>query len=301
MPPLNKTTIKVAVHDGTFHADDVFAVAIMSFYLKEPFEIIRSRDPEILKDFDYCFDTGLDYNFEKKIFDHHQESFNEKRGNGITYASAGLAWKHFGEEVCGSKEITEKIDEKIIQPIDAEDNGIEIYKTTIDDVNPYSFSDYIHALNPTWRENENVSHLEQFKKAVEEAKKVLEREIFRAGQSLEGKKLVRKIYENTEDKRLIILDDEYPGWKSALEDFPEPLFVVKPNFQDNTWRVNAMRDSQHKFKNRMDLPESWGGKVGEELQKITGVSDATFCHKGRFTMGAKTKESAIALAKQALK
>jgi uncharacterized UPF0160 family protein len=38
----------------------------------------------------------------------------------------------------------------------------------------------------------------------------------------------------------------------------------------------------------------------EELQKISGVSDATFCHRGLFLAGAKSKEGAIKLAEIAL-
>ncbi len=295
---MDSKPIKIAVHDGAFHPDDVFAVAIMSLNLKEPFEIVRSRDYEILKDCDYVFDVGRDYDPVKNIYDHHQEGFAEKRPNGITYAAAGLAWKHFGLTIAGSKEIWDKIDEKIMSPIDAEDNGIEIYKTIIENINPYSFGDYIHSLNPTWKENEN--HLDQFKKAVEEAKRVLIREIFRTEHSIEGQKIIEKIYQETEDKRIIVLDDEYPSWKKALDKYDEPLFVVKPIFQNKSWHVNAMGARGFKFKSRLMFPESWAGKVDGEFQKITGVEDAIFCHNGRFIVGAKSKEGAIALAKLAI-
>ncbi len=294
----NKKNIKVAVHDGAFHPDDVFAVAIMSLYLKEPFEIIRSRDYEILKGCNYVFDVGRDYDPVKNIYDHHQENFAERRANGITYAAAGLAWKHFGLAVAGSKEIWDKIDEKIMMPIDAEDNGIDIYTKTIDNVNPYSFGDYVHALNPIWKENENP--LDQFKKAVEEAKKALQREIFRTAISLEGQKIIEKIYHETEDKRIIILDDEYPGWRKTLQKYDEPLFVVKPSFQNNTWHTEGIVIPGSKFARRKYFPEDWGGKVDEDLQRISGVLDAAFCHNHRFIAVAKSKEGAIKLAELAV-
>ena len=50
----------------------------------------------------------------------------------------------------------------------------------------------------------------------------------------------------------------------------------------------------------MDLPESWAGKDGEELQKITGVPDAIFCHNKRFMASAGSREGAIALAQKAI-
>ena len=44
----------------------------------------------------------------------------------------------------------------------------------------------------------------------------------------------------------------------------------------------------------------WAGKKDEELQKITGVSDALFAHRKLFMAAAKSKEGALKLAKIAL-
>ena len=54
------------------------------------------------------------------------------------------------------------------------------------------------------------------------------------------------------------------------------------------------------FKNRKDLPKSWAGLVDEELQKISGVPDAMFCHRGLFVANAKSREGAIKLAQIAV-
>ncbi len=292
-------TIKLAVHDGPFHPDDVFAVAIMSLYLKDPFEIIRTRDREILKTCDYVFDVGHEYTPSKNIYDHHMEDFAEKRENGIVYSACGLAWKHFGKEVCGgSEEAAKKIDEKIMQSIDAEDNGMELYTPNFPEVYPYTFGDYIHSLNPTWKENE--SDYDQFIKAVAEAKKVLEREIFRTHHCLEGQKIIEEIYQKSEDKSIIILDQEYPGWKRALEAHPEVMFVIRHVYQNKTWKINTMNEKGFKYKNRIDFPKEWGGKEREDLEKISGVKGATFCHRNLFVAGALTEEAAITLAKLAI-
>ncbi len=293
-----KSKTKVAVHDGSFHPDDVFAVAILSIYLNAPLEIIRTRDPKVLADCDYVFDVGREYDPSNKIFDHHQKEFNEKRENGITYASAGLAWKEFGEKISGSYEVFEKIDRKVIQFIDAEDNGIAVSKNILEDVSPYTISNYIAGLNNNWDE-EGRDSLEAFTVAVEFAKNVLEREIKLAGDSVEAKKIATEVYNNAKDKRVIVFDKPC-SWKSTLVEFSEPLFVVKQNFENKNWYVSTVPVKGEQFKNRLDLPESWTGLEGEELIKITGVSDAIFCHKGRFLVVAKSKEGAIALAKLAL-
>jgi uncharacterized UPF0160 family protein len=296
--PRNKK-IKVAVHNGTFHPDDVFAVAILSLYLGKRPEIIRSRDPKALAKAKYLFDVGGIYNPKKLKFDHHQESFKEKRKNGVTYATAGLVWKQFGKKVVGSNEVFEKIDMKIIQPIDAEDNGVELYKNNFEEIHPYTFGDYIHALNPTWKEKNDG--LKDFKDAVGEAEKILKREIKRAKDSLHAEKIILQTYKRTKDKRIIVLDDQYSGWKRVLGKFKEPLFVIKPVFENHNWHATAMNVEGFKFKNRLDFPKKWAGLANEKLQKITGVPDALFCHTKRFIVAAKSREGAIALARIAIK
>jgi len=300
MLSLLRKKIKVAVHSGKFHPDDVCAVAILSLCLKRPIQVFRTRDPKVWADMDYVFDVGGEYDPKVNIFDHHQEGWNMKRENGITYSSAGLAWKHFGEQITGSHDIAQKIDEKIIQPIDAEDNGIELHKNNFEDVSAYTFGDYLFAFNPTWMEEKEDS-LKGFMTAVHEAKKMFEREIKRAKDNITAIDFVKDIYEKTEDKRIIILDTDY-SWRKTLMNYPEPLFVISPRPDNGTWAV-ATVDKLHgsKFERKMLFPESWAGKRDDEFAKITGVADATFCHNGRFIAGARSKEGAIALAKLALK
>ncbi len=293
---LNKK-VKVAVHNGKFHADDVSAVAILSLYLKKPLKVFRTRDPKIWAKCDYVCDVGGEYNPEKHIFDHHQENWDVKRENGILYAASGLIWKEFGEKITGSAEIAKKIDDTIIAPMDADDNGIELYKNNFDKIYPYSFPDYLFSFNPTWEEKTDL--FASFNRAVFEAKKMLEREIKRAKDSLDASVFVKQIYEKTEDKRMIILDVDYP-WRKALADYSELLFVVHPRTDNATWGVETVVKQNEKFERKMYFPESWAGKKDGELEKITGVSDAVFCHDDRFIAVAKTKEGAVALAKLAL-
>jgi uncharacterized UPF0160 family protein len=290
--------IKVAVHNGKFHPDDVCAVAILSLYLKKPLKVFRTRDPKIWAGCDYVCDVGGEYNPVKKMFDHHQEGWDEKRENGILYAASGLLWKEYGEKITGSKEIAQKIEETIIEPIDADDNGIELYKNNFEKIYPYSFPDYLFSFNPTWEEK--IDFIKPFNCAVLEAKKMLEREIKRAKDSLDASVFVKQIYEKTEDKRIIIFDVDYP-WRKALINCPEPLFIIHPRPSDNTWGVETVVKPNSKFERKMYFPKSWSGKRDGELEKITGVSGTVFCHDDIFMAVAKSKDGAIALAKLALK
>jgi uncharacterized UPF0160 family protein len=293
-----RNKVKVAVHDGPFHPDDIFAVAILALYVKKSLKIFRTRDPKVWGECEYVFDVGGEYSPKKKIFDHHQEGYDEKRENGILYSSAGLAWKEFGEKITGSAEVAARIDTKMIQGIDAEDNGIDLYQYNFKDISAYSFGDYLFAYNPTYQEK-GKSSLKEFEKAVEKAKEALVREMKRIKDRLSTENIVRDIYLKTEDKRIIVLNEDY-SWEKVISEYPEPLFVVRPASGTNRWTVKRVPVEGAKFKNRLDLPESWAGKRDEELQKITGVKDATFCHRSRFIAGAMSKEGAIALAKLAL-
>jgi uncharacterized UPF0160 family protein len=300
----NKKNIKVAVHSGKFHADDVFSVATFCIYKgisTDKLDIIRTRDEEKIKKADYVFDVGFEHDGERK-FDHHQEGWVGKREDGIPYASFGSSWKRFGEEICGDKEVADYIDKKIIESLDAEDNGVTICNHIFEDVFPFTVSDLIHHMNPTDKEGaDNIDRY--FIKAVDFAVLILKREIVRSKDIVEAKRLaevqIEKIYNNTEDKRILVLEKELP-WKSIINKYSEPLFVISKNFSDGGWRIDAVKDNPKIFKNRKDLPESWAGKQNEDLALISGVKDATFCHIKRFVCAAKTFEGAMEMAKIAV-
>lgn len=293
---LNKK-IKVAVHNGAFHPDDVCAVAILSLYLKKPLKIFRTRDPNILSQMDYVLDVGAEYNPNEHKFDHHGEGWNEKRGNGIPYAASGLVWKEFGDKITGSSEIAGFIDEKIIQHIDADDSGVEIYKKIYEKVSPYTFFDYLFSFNPNWMDKKDPA--EAFEFAVSEAKKMFQMEIKRANDRAVSASIVIDIYKKTEDKRIVFFDKDY-SWKKPFVNFPEPLFVIHPHSDNITWAIDTVRKPNEKFLRRMYFPKTWAGKRDEELVKITGVKDALFCHNDVFLVIAKSKEGAIKLAQLAL-
>jgi len=292
----------IITHSGSFHADDVFACASLSVLLekkKQPFKIIRTRDKEIIKKGDYIFDIGEIYNADANRFDHHQPGSAGKRKNGIEYSSFGLVWKKFGEEICGSKKSAKMVDNKLVAPIDADDNGFDLIEKK-HEISPYTIQDVLSIFKPT--SLEDMDKDEQFKKALVWAKEILSREIKKANDQIEITKIIQNFYKNTEDKRLIVINEpevsRYEIW-NALQDFSEPLFVVY-SVEENEWRVVAMRSDYNSFENRKNFPKAWAGLRDEELQKVSGVSDATFCHRGLFLVGVKSKEGAIALAQLSL-
>lgn len=293
---------KLITHNGSFHADDIFACAAISLFLekkKEHFEVIRTRDEKIIQMGDYVFDVGGIYDPNKNRFDHHQPGGAGMRANGIPFSSFGLVWQKFGAEICNSQEIAEIIELKLIQPIDAEDNGVDICNHTFN-IFTYQIGNIVESFLPTAFEKNNKD--EKFFELIQLAKTILKREIKKATDGLKVKKIIYEDYKKAKDNRIIVIDKISVSrdiiW-DVLCAYPEPLFAIYFSFDD--WGVVTIRKNRNLFGSRKDFPKEWSGLTGEKLQKLSGVPDAIFCHKDLFLVGAKSKEGAIKLAELALK
>lgn len=288
----------IVTHDGKFHADDVCAVAALSLAIDEPVEIIRTRDPEIIAKADFVTDVGGIHNPEANRFDHHQEGGAGVRPNGIPYAAFGLVWKTYGEKLCGGVlNVAEVVEVKFVEPLDAADNGVDIEVQKIENVSSYGFDSMVDAFVSTWKEVDRDTDA-IFHSLVDFAKALIAREIMQARAKEEARIFVEDAYKEAEDKRIIIVDAPYPV-RTILAQHPEPLFFVRPQY-DGSWYIGTVRDNPQSFENRKSFPKAWGGKIGEELENITGVKGAVFCHRGLFMMKTRDKESAVKLAQLAV-
>lgn len=295
--------IKIVTHNAKFHVDDVFGVAALFILLgKENCEVFRTRDEEIINSGDYVLDVGEISDPDQKRFDHHQLGGAGERENGIPYASIGLIWKAYGEEITGSKAIAESIDKSLIQQIDAGDNGKDIFVPIIPDVMPATIGGIIDLYRFTWKEKEDWD--KAFLECVHWAMSVLSRKIKIAKDFEEGARIVEEAYINSPDKRIVYFDNEYSLGRELVTDklsaHPEPLYAVLYRKDHAEWQVVAMRKKFGSFDLRKPLPESWAAKHGEELEKITGVLGANFCHRRCFMCTTKTEEAARRLAEIAL-
>lgn len=293
---------KIITHNAKFHADDVFSVAVLLLHLDSEAEIIRTRDEKIIETGDFVVDVGGVYEPENNRFDHHQIGGAGKRDNNIPYASLGLVWKKFGEDLCGTKEVAIALDEKLIQPIDAGDNGVDIEKSLFKNISKYNIGSFINTHRPTWKETQNFN--EKFIEAVDFAKKILKREIKITKDWVEAKFIVVDKFKNSKDKRLVVFNKEENFGRELIEDvlvnFNEPLYAVLPRSEPSLWQVIAIKKEFNTFLLRKSLPKNWLGKKDEELQEITNVKDATFCHRKGFMCVVGSKEGAVSLVKKAL-
>ena len=283
----------IVTHNGNFHADDVFSIAALKSIFPS-FELIRTRDLDIIAKADMVIDVGGEYDADTDRFDHHQRGGAGERENGIPYSSFGLIWQKYGLEICqGNQDVANAVDAGLVSTIDAIDCGhVEgIYKGI-------SLSQTIGMFNPTWQED---SHFDScFDEAVDFALRVLTRFIASANGGISAKEIVAKAINDAEDPRVIVLE-KYTPWKRTVHALSEEaLYVVYPS-QTGQWRIQTVPVELGSFEDRKSLPKQWAGLSDQELKDVTGIDDAMFCHNGLFIAGAESFESTMKMASMALK
>ena len=261
-------------HAGKFHADDVFATALLQI-LRPDIKITRGFT--VPDDFD-----GIVYDIGFGMFDHHQEP-REYRANGVPYAAFGLLWRVLGPGLVGERQ-ARLIDENFIQPLDLNDNTGE----------QNSLCDAIGFFNPVWDSKEDQDSC--FFKAVAVAKQILENQIDSANAVNRADEKVQQAYRNSRDG--IVVLPCYLPWKNGLYK-TDALFVVYPS-QRGGWSAQCVTDHKTK-KSKLPFPQSWAGQPQEVIEQKSGIPGISFCHASRFLITAKDKETALAACRQVLK
>ena len=294
--------IKLITHDGSFHTDDLFAAAALSLYFKKKnksFEIIRTREAGRIKEGDFVFDVGGIYNEKKNRFDHHQKTFKKKRKNGIKYSSFGLIWKKFGKEITGSEEIAKKIEEILVEQIDAVDNGIDVAEPLFENMIPLGIGDFFLVNSPTWKEN-RLSLNKIFLEQMELAAIFLKRMIKVAKDNLAGEKIITNAYRKSKNKRIIKLKKNFSRFliQKTLSRFREPLYVVYPSQYGKNWKIEAIVKNANTMQSRKPFPKAWRGFMDNDKKadKIIGIKGIIFSHPNGFLITLRSEEGAMKLA-----
>jgi uncharacterized UPF0160 family protein len=290
--------MKVSTHDGRFHADEVFAIAVLNL-VHPDLEIVRSRNENVYKNSDIIVDVGHVYDPDNLIFDHHQRSFSLKRKSGIPYASFGLVWKHYGAMLCGSSEASEYIDSLIVQTIDSDDNGIDIYETKIDGIGFHTLSDIIESFVPR-HVDEDDKVQKGFDRALNFASSYMKKQIKLAKELFEiALPNIRNAIKVAEDPRILVFKMFDKTWLNFISrESKKALFVIFPTHR-STWAIRSIPKNGKKFEYGKLLPAEWGGRQ-KDFAAISEVHDALYCHNGCFLAEAKSFEGADKLAGIAL-
>ncbi|WP_194844279.1 MYG1 family protein [Candidatus Clavichlamydia salmonicola] len=286
-----QTPRSVGTHDGSFHADEVTACALLVFYkLVDIDKIIRTREGSALAACEYVCDVGGLYDPASKRFDHHQVSYEG------TLSSAGMILIYLQERGLLSGEEYEFFNASLVHGVDEQDNG-----RVFSPPGSCSFSDIIKFYNPlTSEDGDNTT--EAFLEALYFTLGLLEKLHKRFIYNCESRAIVLGLMAKR-DAPCMLFERVIPWMETFFSTGGEQhpaLFVLFPG--GIHWVLRGIPPS---FERRMDVrvpfPEEWAGLLGDELKQITGISGAVFCHKGRFVSVWETKKDALAALEQTLK
>jgi uncharacterized UPF0160 family protein len=288
---------KVVTHGGLFHADDVFATVLLEKIYCNIAVMRTYKAPE---------DNGiLVYDIGGGKYDHHQKGGNGTRENGVPYSSFGLLWQSYGWMYLAMLGLNESnstlvfnmFDNELVEGIDALDNGICNQENS---VRIQSVSHIVSSFNPNWDDAKSPD--DAFLEAVNFASTIFDNTLKGIISKIKAKGIVEEGIGLSEDGIMEL--DQFVPWQDHIfssnnPDAEEIKFVVFPSLRGG-YNVQAVPDAPGSFGQRKSLPESWAGLRDGELQEVTGVETAMFCHNGRFICGAETLEDALSLARLAV-
>ena len=310
---LLRPRVKIYTHDNKFHADDVFAVATVQMVLEQQqrrYEVIRSRDPELLQEAQeaaergdevFIIDIGQVSDPEHKQFDHHQMGGAGARESGVQYASFGLVWRDYGVRLCGNvHDVAQEVDRLLVQAIDGPDNGQALYTLTDLKVDPLTLGALCDWFR-TVEHSDATGLLNNFEQAVAWAKQVIPLAIQRAASNLEQSKRAGQIYAEAEDKRVMLSEDRVSPHHFIR--YPEALLCVAPRYGDvnREWGIAIVPTEATSKRGRIAFPTTWWGLSDEALQEVSGISGARFVHRsGDFIAVAHSKKAAMDMVEKTL-
>lgn len=277
---------KLITHNGTFHADEVFAIAILEKLIGKPLEITRTRDAQVLeagvKNTDvFVVDVGLAYEPEKFNFDHHQDR-NMK-------SAAGLVWQHFGAEVCGgSSDAAMLVQEAIIDLVDQTDtnqnNILMTMKNHLPGGTDGTVSGLLGAFN---RETDDEGEqMQQFRKAIAFAATFLENSIYEAALIVAQKPIwdARKMLKSN----VVRLEQHCKGWKKWAARESQIQFCLIPRTSLN----NAVEGQQWQITS-IDAVENPLPTLEEMQAQVNTPELIEFAHKARFLAVFNDEQTAM--------
>lgn len=309
----------IITHDGPYHCDELAGCAVLALAGKVN-AIHRTRDRNewarivsSAADEQVVFvDIGREFKPEEGKFDHHQEDPKLIRSNGVPYASAGLLWRVYGEQLVreiGDDSLSPKEVGKVVEWVDADlfqfIDAADARPTMVNDINcaikPHTLTTIISRLNPSWLEqNDNVK--EQFAQSVTLMKAYITRVIEQGIAWIKANEVVVSDWRRSTDKAILILSTNCP-WQTHLlanDTMRSVQFVVMP-LKPGEWRVQAV-PLWHKNKScvvRVRFPREWWNMAGTALQKKTDVADAMFVDRHGIIAGVNSKAGALLLANKA--
>ena len=314
----------ICTHNGTFHCDEVMAIAMIK-YLYNDITIIRTRSSSVIQEHQHredsmVIDVGKVYDHGKYCYDHHQVTFNEPLypsrddTDFIPLSSCGLIYRHYGTEIIRKiikdndislellnsrftipdlEDIYDTFYTYFIKSIDAGDNGINYTN------NKVLYSPII--LPSTIAKFNGINEELDFQKAVDycsETFKIhLTSNIMKKLKYIEGLPVFQKCIDNTlpelKELGILVLDTYLPVHLYLKNIDPNQHYkfiIVNTSETVKLWTVKK-KNKQFEIVKKL---------INEEHARSLVGSDLIFIHKACFTGEVKSLNSAIIIIKESL-
>lgn len=274
--------LKVVTHAGGFHADELFAIALIKHFVDDNIDIERTRDKYLLKRYKrdqhvWVIDVGGEYNVQMHNFDHHQSTFRKTWvGTDILLSSCGLVWT-FLKKNGYLKHLTNfqisEFENKLVKRIDAHDNGCGKWAHAV----------IFKLFN---RSHDNDSG---FLKALAMACEYISNSLFYFKNEGEN---IKNLYDHKyiSNGKIVVVDDEkFFNVIPSIKMNTGADVVVEHKVSEGTWSVQGISYN-------ILVPEEWRG-ISESALRVVTDSDVLFAHRSGHLVKTRTRETAIRVAR----
>lgn len=250
----------IVTHSGSFHADEVTAIALLHVFTPDFYNISRVGHQDKLPEVDFTIDIGRKLDPVKGLFDHHQYE--------LGLSSAGLIWQHLdlAEQYPGISNLINLVDQ----------NDVGIKKAL-----PHEYSRIIGAYNSNDIYNDNIQ-MRQFYKAMAIATQVLQSMKDAQDQQNETKQIIlEELYKDTKHD-FLELPKYLIGWDKFLNGEKTPSFrcIMWPKSEDSElWHAQI-------------LPVK-SGEYEQHGRRFEPDESMEFVHSNGFFCVAKDKETMV--------
>ncbi len=269
-------TLNVAIHDGAFHADDLFSIALLEElceYSSCTLRVIRTRDSELLAKADMRVDVGGKFSIETLDFDHHQNDQSLVQNNGIKHSAFGLLcqWAMTGD-------FQNIYREKFVLGIEAQDNTGKNHPSYL------GVGFMVQSFLPAYGTNENFDEMFELARAVVRTlfkRTLVATQGFLAAEEDAKASIVSEAADGivVMNKRVTILPFLHPEWK----------FVVSPD-PTGGWSFLGLNGNV--------VPVRYRGLNSASLAEL-GLK-GKFIHVAGFTGSLENQTDVINICKEAI-
>lgn len=287
--------IGVTTHSGSVHADEVWACALLKYFLSSIGKKVifgRTRNPEDWADADFVIDVG------KGLLDHHGPRAEE----GVSAATrVFLLLRNTFYEAKARKFWLELA--TVTYKVAEVDTGLSLH-SPLPWLHWAVTAAEMAASQDAVEDARNKSFKEAVNRATEQIQSMWTVCSVQAAASAGAESVIDAATKRGDKVAVFPAELRWAPVKELMWEKESPIvFYVSPEGSED-WRVLCAANNEDTefslFSSKMLIPEKFRGLEDQDLEKATGIAGAIFAHAAGFIAGFKTREAAVEFAKLCL-